>query len=75
MVNNFTNINKTNNHPSPQPNEHNKTTTIFEVGNLTHGLRQAQQCVGVKPVNVMDFNRSSKLVLLMTNLLLIYNFI
>ena len=37
MVINFTNINKLNNH----------------VGNPVPGLREAQQCGGVKPVNGM----------------------
>ena len=30
-----------------------KTTTTYEVENLSRGLRQAQACGGVKPVNVI----------------------
>ena len=33
MVNNSTNINKTNNHLSPSLNEHKKGTTTYDVGN------------------------------------------
>jgi hypothetical protein len=33
--------------------EYNKTTSAFEVGNLSYGLRQTQTCGGVKPVNVI----------------------
>jgi hypothetical protein len=50
MVNNFTNINKTNNHLSPQSIEHKKKTMIYDVGNPGPSLGQAQQCGGVKPL-------------------------
>jgi hypothetical protein len=56
MVNNSTNINKTNNHLSPQIIEHKKKhkkkqnkTTAYNIVNC--GLRQLQRCSDVKPVN------------------------
>ena len=54
MVNNSTNINKTNVCLSPQLTEHKKTTT-YDVGNPGHGLEQTQQYVGVKPVTEISF--------------------
>ena len=42
MVNNYTNINKTNDYLSPQITENNKTTTC-DVGNQGPGLGQAQE--------------------------------
>ena len=55
MVNNSTNINKTNNHLLSQLIEHNfffKNGT-YDVGNPVpgHDLGMAQKCVGVKLVN------------------------
>jgi hypothetical protein len=47
MVNKSTNINKTNNHLSPQIIEHNKTTS-YDVVNPVPGLGQAHGVV--KPV-------------------------
>jgi hypothetical protein len=41
LVNNSTNINKSNNHISPQLNEHKKTV-IYDVGNPCPGLGEAQ---------------------------------
>jgi hypothetical protein len=43
----------TNNKSINQLIEYNKTTSTFEVGNLSHGLREAHTCGGVKPVNVI----------------------
>ena len=51
LVNNFTNINKTNNHPSPQVTEHRQNTTTYDVGNQGPGLGRALKCGGVEPVN------------------------
>ena len=50
MVNNSTNINKTNNYISPQIIEHTKktTTNTYDPG---PGLRQLQICDGFKPNN------------------------
>jgi hypothetical protein len=50
MVNNATNINKTQNHISSQPIEHKKTTT-YDVGNSGPGLGQAQKCGVVEQLN------------------------
>ena len=50
MVNNSTNINKTNNQLSPELTEHKKDNDIC-IGNLGPGLGQAQKCGWVKPVN------------------------
>ena len=44
----FTNINKTNNHPSLNTK---KQTTTYDVRNLAPTLEQAQHYGGVKPVN------------------------
>ena len=52
MVNNFNNINKTNNHISPQIIEHKKTTS-YNVGNPGTCLEQIQICGGIKPVNII----------------------
>jgi hypothetical protein len=52
MVNNSTNINKTNNHFSPQSIEHKKTTT-YGIDNLGPGNGH-DQCGGVKSVNVIQ---------------------
>ena len=49
MVNNFTNINKTNKHLLPQTIEHHKTATTYDVGNKV--IMQVQQRSGLKPVN------------------------
>jgi hypothetical protein len=52
MVNNFTNMNKTNNHISFELNSLNtKKTTIYDVGNLGPDLGQVQKCGRVKPDN------------------------
>ena len=48
VVNNFTNINKTNNYLSPQITEHKKTVT-YGIGNPGPGLRQAQKCCMFQP--------------------------
>ena len=48
MVNN--NINKTNNHSSPQLIQHKKTTT-YAIVNQGPGFGQAHKCTWVKPVN------------------------
>ena len=48
MVNNSNNINKANNHLSPQIIENKKTMT-YEVCNQDHVLGQAQKCGRVKP--------------------------
>ena len=48
------NINKTNNHLSPQIIEHTMILTViltYDVGNPGPGLEQAQKCVWVKSVN------------------------
>ena len=45
-----------------------KPNMTYEAGYLSHGVRQAQNSGGVKPVNVKDFNPSTRLVLLITNL-------
>ena len=42
MVNSSTNINKTNNHLSPQFTEHKKKHTTYDVGNPSPSLRRAQ---------------------------------
>ena len=53
MVINSTNINKTNNHLSPQINTVNiKKTMTYDVGNPGPGLELAQKCGEVKFVNV-----------------------
>ena len=44
------NINKTNNHLSPQIIENKKTTT-YDVCNQDHVLEQAQKCGRIKPFN------------------------
>ena len=52
MVNNFVNINKTNNHLASELSSLNKKkTTTHDFGNPGPGLGQAQKCGGVKPVN------------------------
>jgi hypothetical protein len=45
------NINKTNNHISPQIIEHITNTTIYDAGNTGPGLGQANKYGRVKPVN------------------------
>lgn len=50
MVNNFNNINTTNNHLPPQTTEHKKTTT-YDIRNPDPAFRQANKCDGVKLVN------------------------
>jgi hypothetical protein len=51
MVNNSTNINKTNNYLLPQTIEQQKNTMICGIGNSDPGLVQAQKCCKVKPGN------------------------
>jgi hypothetical protein len=46
MVNNFTNINKTNNHLSPKLIVHKKIIT-YDVGDASLGLGQARKVVGL----------------------------
>jgi len=43
MVNNSTNINKTNHHPSSSLTKYKKTTT-YDIGNQDPGLGQTQKC-------------------------------
>ena len=50
MVNNSTNINKTNNHLSYQIIQY-KQTIAYYVGDSGHDLGQAEKSGGVKPVN------------------------
>jgi len=50
MVNNSTNINKMNNHLSPQLIEHKKNQW-HDFGNPGAGLEQAHSCGRVKPIN------------------------
>ena len=49
MFNNYTNINKTDNHLWPQIMQH-KRTTKHNMGNPGPGLEQTQSRVGVKQV-------------------------
>ena len=42
MVNNSTNINKTNNNLSPKTTEHNEHHTAYDVGNLGPGVAQSR---------------------------------
>ena len=51
MVNNSTNINKTNNHLSSELTEHKKKRgiTTYDIGNPDPGLGHTQKCGGVKP--------------------------
>ena len=51
MVNNSTNINKTNNYLSPQTIEQQNNTMICGIGNSGPGLVQAQKYCKVKPAN------------------------
>ena len=53
MVNNSTNINKMNNHISPQLIKHKQKTMIYDIGNPGPGLRQAQKCSRVQLINVI----------------------
>ena len=46
--NNFTNINKPNNHISPELTEHKKGITTYDVGNPGSGLGQAQNMEGLE---------------------------
>jgi hypothetical protein len=55
MVNKSTNINKTNNHLSPQTTEYQKKTMTYGIRNPCLGLAQAQKYGRVKPVNVICF--------------------
>ena len=54
MVNNTTNINKTNNHLwsylIKQTNKQTNKTTTYDVGNQCPALGQAHNCGGIKPV-------------------------
>jgi hypothetical protein len=47
MVNNFTNINKANDHLSPEFVEHTKQTTTHGAEDQDHGLGETQQCGGL----------------------------
>ena len=47
MVNNSSNINKANNHPSPSLTEHNENTTTYDVWYPGAGLGQTQNCGGL----------------------------
>ena len=49
--NNYTNINKTNNHLSSQVIEHNKHIITRGIGNTDPGLGQSQKCGRIKSVN------------------------
>ena len=51
MVNNSNNINKTNNHLSPQFTADEKKITIDNIGSPSSVLRQTQKCGRVKPDN------------------------
>jgi hypothetical protein len=51
MINNFLNVNKTNNHLSPQIIEQKIKTMTYDNGNSGLGLRQAQTYGMVKPLN------------------------
>ena len=51
MVNNSTDINKTNNHLSPQLIEHKNKNMTYDIGNLSPYLGKAQKCGRVKLVN------------------------
>ena len=59
MVNNSTNINKTNNHLSHQLTEHKKIPYV--VGNPGTSLEHAELSGGVKPVNGIPIVPSSVL--------------
>ena len=56
MVNNFTNINKTNNHLSPQLTEYKKETT-YDVGNSGLCLGQTKKCGGIKCTLILHFKQ------------------
>jgi hypothetical protein len=49
MVNNFININKTNNHISPQTIEHKQS--LRQVGNPFTGSEKVQKCDEIKLIN------------------------
>jgi hypothetical protein len=54
IVNNSTNISKTNNHLSPSHTEHTqnkKKTMTYEFGNPSPGFGQVHRCDGIKQVN------------------------
>ena len=51
MGNNSININKPTHTSHPQPIEHKKQTTRYDIGNPGSALEQACKCGGVKPVN------------------------
>ena len=51
MINNSTNINKINNHLSPQLIKHKKKPTTYDVENPGHHLGRAQRGSDVKSVN------------------------
>jgi len=50
MINNASNINKMDNHISPQIIKYKRTTT-YDVGDPGLDLKQTQKCGGVKLVN------------------------
>ena len=52
MINNSTNIIKTNNHLSPSLTDHEEKTMTHDVGNPGPGLRQAQKFSVLKSVSV-----------------------
>lgn len=55
VVNNFTNVNKKNNHLSPQINEHKKTMTKTSgIGIRSPEFGRAYRCGGVKSVNTIS---------------------
>ena len=51
MINNSTNFNKTNYHLSLKSIDHNKKTTMYNIGNSGSDVGRAQKCGGFKPVN------------------------
>jgi hypothetical protein len=53
MINNSTNIIKTNNHLSPSLTDHEEKTMTHDVGNPGPGLRQAQKFSVLKSVSVI----------------------
>jgi len=53
MVNNFTNINKTNNHLSPQAIKYGEKNMTNDDENPGPGLGKARKCGSVKQVNAI----------------------
>ena len=56
MVNSSTNINKTNNHLTPQLVDKKKKTTTYDVGNPDPGLGYAQKCTGISESTTSSLN-------------------